>query len=189
MMSLFKDKRFAVTFTAVLCIFAVFLGSWRSIDGIKKTAAEAFVNPASDGWLPIGPTLYEKAGYAANALDFSKKYLSDSESERAKISELINRLQKDGLRPDEAGELNKELNARFDNLAAALDSKDMSDGDKKMLEKIKADFKSAQKLINNSVYNAVAAEQNEKLSGFPVSLFRVLMGIGKIPLYDDGESR
>ena len=79
---------------------------------------------------------------------------------------------------------NNGLSEAAEALSARLNALPITDRDAQAIREQLADMDSEQDKIQRSSYNDAARDYNEKLTHFPLSLFRGFLGIGDIPTFD-----
>ena len=163
----------------ILCIVGSSLVS--GVTGINRLAKEPVSwfyngNPAISTKTPqsIYEDLIDKTEFAADLTSLATKYggLSDSETHIKQIFDLNNKIKSEKS-VSKLYQLMNSLDENVNWLVATLETKNLTDAQKKMLKGYKDSYNSETKTIGLDPYNSKVKEFYDEASGFPAVLFRL----------------
>lgn len=191
-MKILENKVVCILIMCVLIIAGLFLGGYKSLNGLYNDAAEIFfVGEYNDG-ICVANDMAERSAAATNMITISSDYPGFNESVDAQA--MILRLSKANtdltasisVQSKEnianAISANKKLDAAMTEVYHALGKQQLSASDEKYRQKLYADFNSRNDTISHDPYNSYAQKYNSVLADFPANIIASVMPVKSLPV-------
>jgi polyribonucleotide nucleotidyltransferase len=180
-MSALKNRSVAKLITAIVCVLALLIGSYRSINAEKNIALMYFDANGDPDAMSVRSDLNDKAAqvYATDggACLYTLGLKLEADSDLLKTTSEVAQKLRQADTPAEAAKISQELTTFAHTLENNLMKNGISDSHKRELDGYISNIRAIDDILARSEYNARAAEANEKINGFPAGLFKSLMFI------------
>lgn len=178
-----KKNLIAAMAMIILIVASIPLGIVRSVQPIRSDAENEYYY--DDTGFAIYEGIDARVAACNNLLKVAEKYKADYPELRSYIDELEHATKKadNSYNLKDRAPANKQLDAPAQALANALKTVELSEADAKYPDTLIAEIQSQQDKISRSSYNEKAAEYNEVLRNFPVSLLARLGVLKDLPLF------
>jgi hypothetical protein len=172
-MAKLKDRKVAIVIAVIVVILATLFGVHRSVGAAVRDIEEQFytgVRSAGE-YTGIGQQLEARCTAALGLVTVAENYAGltdETEALRSARETLI-----DAESITEKYGADKNMQAAYEVLYAALTAEDLSDRDSAAVEKYATNMDGAREVIQNSAYNALVSQFiHQTMNGFPVKFLK-----------------
>ncbi|MBE6037022.1 MAG: hypothetical protein E7223_05365 [Clostridiales bacterium] len=164
-MTFLKSRKGACLVMILLVVLALFLGTVRSLGSRLDKVEAAFLNGVENDGFSIQNDLESRCEFAYNLTVVAGRYLSPADSkDLLDAREALEAARTVG----EKYEANQTLEEAFWALDSKLQSTRLSDTDSRLVNALRADFRSAGDTISHDGYNELALEYNAAKAKAPL---------------------
>ena len=164
-MTFLKSRKGACILMVLLVVIALLIGTPRSLNAKLKTVEAAFANGVENDGFSIQNDLLSRAEFAYNLTVVAGRYLSPADDDALlKARDALT----DARTIGEKYEANRSLEEAFWALDSKLQSAKLSDTDSRLVNALRADFRSAGDTISHDGYNDLALQYNQTRDKAPL---------------------
>jgi hypothetical protein len=182
-MKWYRRRVTAVVVMLLLICISILMGSHRTLLSMYQEVEQTFYTGASDSGTGIQDELNIRVDRSYEMKLIGDKYCSGEDTKF--VDSLLaarERLQK-AETPHEKYQANVALKLSVEELYARLQELNISHMDLQNFDKFYSAFQEAEKHIQNSGYNQIVMEFNNKLKRFPANLLSRITGIHEAEFY------
>lgn len=191
-MKILENKAVCIIIMCALIAAGLFLGGYKSLNGLYNDAAEVFFTGEYKDGICVANDMAERAAAATNMITILSGYPKFEETPGA--HEMIEELSRAGselsanITSQNKGNIaaaidaNKKLDTAMNEVYHALDKQQLTAKDEQYRQKLFADFNSRNDTISHDSYNSCAQTYNSALSSFPGNLIASVMPVKSLPV-------
>lgn len=178
-----QNRKTAALITLCVVVLSTLLGAGISLGRLRAEAADVFYHGGKNSWNGIERDLYDVVGHSENLLTVAGRYMNENDVRIDAVERGIDAVYR-AYTPKDKHAAAEQLRGAVSDLDAMMKMLYLDDSDEVYREKLVANIESCYLIIEQSNYNQVAGEFNQKLKAFPANVLSGIIGVEPLELYE-----